>query len=63
MTLHKWAGIGLGNEGIKVGLGRAFSKKKEYKQTRVLIIDEISMVRQYFLVHFFDWQPLSSSRG
>lgn len=45
MTLHKWAGVGLGNEGIKVMLGRAFGKRKEYKQMRVLIIDEISMIK------------------
>lgn len=48
MTLHKWAGVGLGNEGIKVMLGRAFGKRKEYKQTRVLIIDEISMVLSFY---------------
>ena len=46
VTLHRWTGIGRGDENIKVMLGRAFGKKKEWRKARVLVIDEISMVRR-----------------
>jgi len=49
VTLHRWTGIGLGDESMKVMLGRAFGKKEQWQKARVLIIDEISMVRGRFL--------------
>lgn len=44
VTLHRWTGIGLGDESMKVMLGRAFGKKEQWQKARVLIIDEISMI-------------------
>jgi len=46
-TLHSWAGIGLGNGDVEQNLTKiekSFFKKKIWKQTRILIIDEISML-------------------
>ncbi|KLO19972.1 hypothetical protein SCHPADRAFT_808166, partial [Schizopora paradoxa] len=46
-TLHSWAGIGLGKESAKVLAGKVFGKdqvKKRWRQTRALVIDEISMI-------------------
>jgi ATP-dependent DNA helicase PIF1 len=45
VTLHRWTGIGLGDESIGVMVRRAFGKKEQWRKARVLIIDEISMVR------------------
>ncbi len=44
-TLHRWAGIGLGNDMVKQ-LKSASSKKniKNWTKTDVLIIDEISLI-------------------
>ncbi|GAA6034605.1 hypothetical protein JCM8097_005419 [Rhodosporidiobolus ruineniae] len=46
ITIHSWAGIGLGKEPIPVLFDRIFSnkeKRKKWLETQVLIIDEVSM--------------------
>jgi len=46
-TLHSWAGIGLGNSDVEVTLSKIeknYFKKKSWIQTRILIVDEISML-------------------
>ncbi|CAE8610082.1 unnamed protein product, partial [Polarella glacialis] len=47
VTLHKWAAVGLGN-GDVVTLARELRGRREamqrWRQTRTLVIDEISMV-------------------
>ena len=46
-TIHSWAGIGLANgdvERIIDKVDKNFFKKKEWRKTRTLIIDEVSMM-------------------
>ena len=46
-TIHSWAGIGLANgdvERIVEKVDKNFFKKKEWRKTRTLIIDEVSMM-------------------
>ena len=46
-TIHSWAGIGLANgdvERIVNKVDKNFFKKKEWRKTRTLIIDEVSMM-------------------
>ena len=46
-TLHSWAGVGLGKEPLMVHVDRIKNKRekhKAWKETRVLIIDEVSML-------------------
>ncbi len=50
MTLHRWSGVGKGTDPFKVMLGRAWGRKKSKRHkekwgtTKVLIIDEVSMI-------------------
>lgn len=52
ITLHKWSNIGIGNKSVGL-LVKAIEKradaKMSWKKTRVLIIDEISMIDGTFL--------------
>ena len=46
-TIHSWAGIGLANgdiERIVEKVDKNFFKKKEWRKTRTLIVDEVSMM-------------------
>jgi ATP-dependent DNA helicase PIF1 len=46
-TIHSWAGIGLANgdvERIVNKVDKNFFKKKEWRKTRTLIVDEVSMM-------------------
>lgn len=46
-TIHSWAGVGLANgdiDKIVERVNKNFFKKKEWKKTRTLIIDEVSMM-------------------
>jgi len=46
-TIHSWAGIGLANGDIERIVDRVdknFFKKKEWRKTRTLIVDEVSMM-------------------
>jgi len=44
-TLHRWAGIGKGDDALGVMLGRALGRKNmKVQKTKVLVIDEISMI-------------------
>ena len=46
-TIHSWAGIGLANgdiERIVERVDKNFFKKKEWRKTRTLIVDEVSMM-------------------
>lgn len=53
-TIHSWAGLGRGDqplyrylERLRHGGGPIGSRTNEFKNTKVLIIDEVSMVKQY----------------
>jgi len=49
-TLHKWAGIGLGNGTIEENVRKikySYFKKKIWKETEILILDEISMLSEH----------------
>jgi ATP-dependent DNA helicase PIF1 len=54
VTLHRWTGIGLGDESIGVMVRRAFGKKEQWRKARVLIIDEISMVRLAYHTYIYN---------
>ena len=43
ITLHRWAGIGIIND-KKVAMSRAFKHKDSWRNTTILMIDEISMI-------------------
>jgi len=43
-TVHSFAGIGLGNLPLEELQGKAFGRKKAWRDCRALIIDEISMI-------------------
>jgi len=46
-TIHSWSGIGLANgdvERIVQRVDKNFFKKKDWRKTRTLIIDEVSMM-------------------
>ena len=46
-TIHSWAGIGLANgdiDRIVDRVDKSFFKKKEWRKTRTLIVDEVSMM-------------------
>ena len=46
-TIHSWAGVGLANgdiDRIVDRVDKSFFKKKEWRKTRILIIDEVSMM-------------------
>jgi len=46
-TLHSWAGVGLGKDALMVHVDRIKNKKdkhRAWKQTQVLVIDEVSML-------------------
>jgi ATP-dependent DNA helicase PIF1 len=46
-TIHSWAGVGLANgdiDRIVERVDKSFFKKKEWRKTRTLIIDEVSMM-------------------
>jgi len=46
-TIHSWAGVGLANgdvDRIVDKVNKNFFKKKEWRKTRTLIIDEVSMM-------------------
>jgi ATP-dependent DNA helicase PIF1 len=48
-TLHSWAGIGLGNGNVDICIKRIIKKKmlkENWKNTEILIIDEVSMMSQ-----------------
>ena len=47
MTLHSWAGVGLGKEDVSVivsKLGSNSDAAKRWRNTKILVIDEISML-------------------
>jgi ATP-dependent DNA helicase PIF1 len=46
-TIHSWAGIGLGSGTIEANIKKVTDKefkKKNWKETQILIIDEVSML-------------------
>jgi len=54
VTLHSWAGIGLGDMPLNLLLRRIFSVqgsklRRKLKQTKILAIDEVSMISAYVL--------------
>ena len=63
MTVHSFAGVGKGEDGViqlKEQCARNKRVKKQWKNCKVLIIDEISMVCQFAVV-FIDGSYLMSS--
>lgn len=43
-TVHSWSGIGLGERDVRILISKAKNKSKEWRETNLLIIDEISML-------------------
>jgi len=46
-TLHSWAGIGLGRESAETlasKISKSYFKKRNWKSTQILVVDEISMM-------------------
>ena len=51
ITTHSFAGVGTGNESIEILIERVKSKKqavKRWRETQILVIDEISMISSSF---------------
>ena len=46
-TLHSWAGVGLGEESVEKlvdKINKSFFKKRNWLNTKTLVIDEVSMM-------------------